>query len=58
MKTDFEVGDRVRRTEGDTEIGIIEVIHGDDALVDFNRVDRILQRIIKLNDLEVLPESG
>lgn len=52
LKTDFKVGERVRRTEGDTEVGSIAIIHRDYALVDFHRFDRIVQCFIKVCGLE------
>jgi|SoiMethySBSTD1v2_1073268.scaffolds.fasta_scaffold1799177_1 hypothetical protein len=56
MKANFKVGDRVRRTEGDNEIGIISLIDGGNVLVDFNRFTIIVQRFIKLSDLEPLAD--
>ena len=46
----------MRRTEGDSEIGIITMIDGGNAWVDFNRFNRIDQCFIQLSDLEPLAE--
>ena len=52
MKANLQVGDRVRRIEGDTEVGTITMIDGDDAFVDFERFDRIIQCCIKVHRLK------